>query len=344
MAHHTVTIKDIAKKLGISKSTVSRALRDHPNVKEETKKAVTALAAALDYHPDPVARGLLNKKTYILGVIVPNLSFPYFSLAVSGMQEIASKAGYQIMICQSNESYETEKAVIRTLTANRVDGLILSISIETREDAHIRELIRKKVPLVLFDRVIGDIPVPSVVMDNTDAAFRMTEHLIEQGYRRIAHIAGPESLLVSKQRVKGYTLALRKYGLPIDPELLIYKGFRIESGKEAAEALLGLPQPPDAIMAVSDSAAAGAIMAIESRGMRVPDDIAVSGFNNEVYTSFVKPPVTTVSLPMYDLGKEAIRLLLRQISHSEEPVSFEPRVLKSSLVIRESTRRKADTQ
>lgn len=344
MDHHAVTIKDIARKLGISKSTVSRALRDHPNVKEETKKAVTALADALDYRPDPVALGLLNRKTFTLGVIVPNLSFPYFSLAVSGMQEVASKAGYQIMICQSNESYETEKAVIRTLTANRVDGLILSISIETRDDSHIRELLRKKVPLVLFDRVLEEVNVPRVVMDNTDAAFRMTEHLILQGYKRIAHIAGPEALLVSHQRVRGYEVALKKYGIPLDRDLIIYKGFRIENGREATEALLQLSQPPDAIVAVSDSAAAGAMMVLEEKGLQIPRDVAVSGFNDEIFTSFVKPTMSTVSLPMYALGQEAIRMLLHQITHPEEPVSCTPKVLKSTLVLRESTRRKSDTE
>ncbi|MEZ4849210.1 MAG: LacI family DNA-binding transcriptional regulator [Bacteroidia bacterium] len=340
MIKRAVTIKDLAKKLGVSKSTISRALRDHPNVKEATRVAVQKLAKELNYQPDRLALGLVGHKTYSLGLVVPRIDFPYFSHAVSGAQEIASRAGYQIIICQSNESLETEKAVINTLLANRVDGLMISISIETEEYDHITDLQERGIPFVLFDRVIDCIKAPKVVMDNVDAAFRLVSHLIEQGYRRIAHIAGPRGLLVSEQRIKGYEQALRKYGLEYNPAWVIHSGFRVESGEQTTKQLLELNNRPDAIMAVSDSAAMGAVLAIEDAGLRVPDDIAVAGFNNEHFTRFVKPGLTTVSLPMYELGQQAVKMLLRQIEHPDGFKVPHPLTLKSHLIERGSTTRR----
>ena len=265
MNQRSVTIKDIARKLGISKSTVSRALRNHPNVKESTRQAVNQLAKEWDYRPDPVALGLLQKKTFAIGVVVPNISFPYFSHAVSGMQEIASKAGYQVMIGQSNENLETERAMIRTLASNRVDGMLISISIETNTFDHIYDLKKRNIPFVLFDRVFEEIEAPRIAMDNQDAAFKITEHLIRSGYRHIVHIAGPKSLLVSRQRLNGYKAALNKYSIPADENLVLHKGFRIDNGREAAKEILNFPKLPDAVLAVSDSAAVGAMKVFEEK-------------------------------------------------------------------------------
>ena len=191
-----ITIKDIARELGISKSTVSRALRGHPNVKEETRKIILAKAEELHYEPDQVALSLVSRKTHTIGMVVPDISFAYFSHALSGAQRVAAAAGYNVIICQTLESYETEKSVIRTLMSQRVDGLIISLSRETQDYDHISVLHQRGIPVVLFDRVFGSRVLPHVVVDNYMGAYEATKHLLDQGYRRIAHIAGPQWLLV----------------------------------------------------------------------------------------------------------------------------------------------------
>ena len=339
MGKRAITIKDLARRLGISTSTVSRALRDHPKVKESTKIAVQNLASELNYQPDRLALGLVGQKTFSIGMVVPKIDFPYFSHAVSGAQEIASKAGYQIIICQSNESLETEKSVISTLLANRVDGLLISISKETNQFDHIIQLQNRGIPFVLFDRVIESIHAPKVVMDNIEATYRIVYHLFKQGYQRIAHIAGPEGLLVSSQRIKGYKRALRQAGFEFRPEYIVHGGFRVEGGEKAVQKLLSLSQAPDAIVAVSDSAAIGAIKAIEASGLSVPGDIAVAGFNNELFARLVKPSLTTTALPMFELGQQAVKMLLRQIEYPDNFKIPEPKVLESHLIVRDSTRR-----
>ncbi|WNJ20857.1 LacI family DNA-binding transcriptional regulator [Pontibacter sp. G13] len=334
-----ITIKDIAKRLGISKSTVSRALRNHPNVKAETRAAVQALATELDYEPDMVALSLLNRQSFTLGVVIPRIEFPYFSLAISGAQEVASLAGYQLMICQTNESLETEQSVVRTLVASRVDGLMLSISGETDQFDHIAKLEKRGVPLVLFDRVFPGIQAPTVVMDNVKAGRIAAEHLLEQGYKRIAHIAGPDTLMVSHQRIEGIRQAHRKLGMEWPDELIFHQGFRVEDGRAVVPDMLNLPTPPDAIIAVSDSAAIGAKLALEERGISIPDQMGIIGFNNEQFTSYVKPELSSISLPMHEMGRMATKLLLHQISYPNDPPQEPHRVLPPALMARTSTAR-----
>lgn len=334
-----VTIIDIARKLGLSKSTVSRALRNHPHVKEATRIAVKSLAEKWDYQPDTIAQSMINRKTLTLGIVIPNVSFPYFSHTLNGVQEIASKAGYNLMICQSNESFEREKSVIQTLVSSRVDGLLLSISKETKTFDHIEALQKKGIPLVLFDRIAEPLTLPKVYINNVDASFQATEHLIKEGYQRIAHIAGPESLWVSHQRIKGYLDAHKAYGVNADPELIIFKGFRMEDGKCAAAKLMENASPPDAILAVSDSAAIGAKMELESQGFKIPEDVAIVGFNNEIIASIVQPGLTSVAIPMDNLGRTAAQMLLRQITYPHEVSGSEQKVLHAKLVIRASSLR-----
>ncbi|MEM6344501.1 MAG: LacI family DNA-binding transcriptional regulator [Bacteroidota bacterium] len=337
MNQHRITIKDLARELGISKSTVSRALRGHPNVKKETRDAVKALAEKLDYQPDQVALSLVHRRTFTIGVVVPNISFPYFSHALSAAEEVATAAGYQIILCQSQESFDTEKKVIQNLVSNRIDGLLLSISGETQDFEHIHNLRRKGVPVVLFDRVFGHGTFPQVLVDNFEAAYKVTKHLIEQGYRRIAHLAGPQRLLVSQQRLQGYLEALDEAGIEEDEALIVEKGFRREHGKQAVEQLLALPDPPEALLAVSDSAAIGAKIALEEKGLKVPNDMALASFNNEAYTEFVEPSITTVSFPMREMGAEAAKMLLAQLDSQEEKPEPEQLILSTELIIRKSS-------
>ncbi len=337
MNHQRITIKDLARELGISKSTVSRALRGHPNVKKETRDAVKELAEKLDYQPDQVALSLVHRRTFTIGVVVPNISFPYFSHALSAAEEVAAAAGYQIILCQSQESFDTEKKVIQTLVSNRIDGLLLSISGETQDFEHIHNLRRKGVPVVLFDRVFGHGTFPQVLVDNFDAAYKATKHLIQQGYRRIAHLAGPQRLLVSQQRLQGYLEALDEAGIEEDETLIVEKGFRRVDGKEAVEELMAMDNPPEALLAVSDSAAIGAKIALEEKGLKIPRDMALASFNNEAYTEFVEPSITTVSFPMRKMGAEAAKMLLAQLDSQEENPEPEQLILSTELIIRKSS-------
>lgn len=339
MRSKSVTLKDLARELGLSKSTVSRALRGHPKVKGETKSAVKALAEAWGYEPDLVARSLVQRQSFTIGVVIPRIEFPYFAMALGGAQEVASKAGYNLVICQSNESYETETSVIKTLVSSKVDGLLISISGETTAYDHIINIHQHRLPVVLFDRIIAGKAFPMVSMDNIKGAFLATEHLLEQGYRQIAHIAGPPELLVSRQRIQGYRQALQKWNIPFREEYLIPSGFRINNGEEAMQALLELETPPDAVLAVSDNAAVGAKQVIEARRYRIPQDMGLIGFNGEPLSEVVRPSLTTVSLPMSEMGRVSIRLLLKHIVHSEEAPAQETILLSPELMIRESSQR-----
>ncbi|MEL7340056.1 MAG: substrate-binding domain-containing protein, partial [Bacteroidota bacterium] len=256
----------------------------------------------------------------------------------------AAQAGYQLILCQSHESFETEKKIIQKLVASRIDGLLLSISGETQDFEHIHNLRRRGIPVVLFDRVFGHGTFPQVLVDNFEASFQVTKHLIEQGYRRIAHVAGPQKLLVSQQRLQGYLQALEEAGIEEEEELIVEKGFRRQDGREAIHELMRLAKPPEAILTVSDSAAIGAKAALEQLGLRIPNDVALASFNNEAYTEFVEPSITTVSFPLKEMGREAVNMLLSLLDADESEEKEEPQqtILSTDLVVRKSSIRATD--
>ena len=339
MRSRSVTLKDLARELGLSKSTVSRALRGHPKVSEKTRAAVVALAQERGYEPDLVARSLVQRQSFSIGVVIPRIEFPYFSMALSGAQEIASAAGYNVVICQSNESFETERSVIRTLVASRVDGLLISIAGETVDYDHILSIHQQRLPVVLFDRVVAGESLPMVAMDNVAGAFMATEHLLKKGYRRIAHISGPPELLVSRQRIQGYRKALQQAGILFREAYIVPAGFRIKNGQEAMQQLLALDERPDAVVAVSDNAALGAKQVIEAAGLQIPREMGLVGFNGEPLSEIVHPSLTTVALPMAEMGRVAMRLLLKYIVHGEEVPTSETITLPPKLIIRETSNR-----
>ena len=222
MKNTEATIRDIAIKLNISISTVSRALRGVADVNPATKKAVEEMAKRLNYEPNRVAQSLRIKRTNTLGIIVPEIALHFFSSAISGIQEEASRHGYSIMICQSLESYETEKQNVHMLASNRVDGMLISMSSETDDFRHIQQLVDKDIPVVLFDRVSESLPVSKVVVDDHDGAFKAVEHLVKTGCKRIAYIGGPTSFYISNQRKKGYLDALQQYGMGDNDQLIVH--------------------------------------------------------------------------------------------------------------------------
>lgn len=296
MKNTPVTIKDIARSLNISISTVSRALRGLPEIHPDTRNAVIKLAEELDYQPNQLAKNLAKSRTKTIGVIVPNLSYHFFSAMLNSIEEAALQAGYSVLVCQSNESYLREITNIQNLLRSQVEGFIISLSRDTDNYEHVERLARKNVPLVLFDRYVESIDVSKVIVDNEGAAFKATEHLIENGCRRIGFLAGPARLLLSNQRIKGYRAALEKHNLPADDQYVFHGDYTQENTILQTLALTSLPQPPDGLVTISDRVAYPAIYAMKQKGLRVPDDVAVVSFNNEPVSAFFSPSISSSTL------------------------------------------------
>src|SRR6186713_3283993 len=331
------TIKDIARKLNVSISTVSRALRDASDVSKETKNAVKALSEELNYQPNKFALSLQQKQTHTIGVIVPNLDYVLATM-VRGIDEVALEAGYTVMVCQSNESFGREIVNTKRLLDSLVDGFIISVSSETKVFDHLKKIQDKKMPMVVFDRVTPFLKAPGVRIDNEDGGWQATEHLIQQGYKRIAILAGPKNLDISNQRLNGYLKALKKNKMPIDENLIIYCDFDQHYAYIATKELLTMKKRPDAIFTISDRMAIGAMLAIKEKGLRMPQDMGLVGFNNEPVTSLVTPSISSVDQPAFELGKVAAKLFIEAMHHDEDMNHIEE-VLKPKLIIRESSQR-----
>lgn len=332
-----ITINDLAKRLQLSPSTVSRALRDHPDISQKTKDRVLAMAARTHYQPNLIAQSLQNRRSNNIGVIVPEIRNTFFSTVISGIEEVAYEAGYTIMVCQSNDTYEREVLNIQALAANRVAGMLVSTSQETIRFDHLQTIMRQGIPLVLFDRVAEDLRVSKVIVDDFEGAFTAVCHLIQRGKKRIAHIAGTPTLYVSRKRREGYEAALRAHDLPILQEYIVTGGYHEEDGRAGAEKLMSLPEPPDAIFTINDPVAIGAFMHIRDRDIKIPEDVALVGFSNNPNTALMRPRLTTVNQPAFEIGRTAASLLLQKIEGPVDNQETETVVLKTELVIRESS-------
>ncbi|AEI49031.1 LacI family DNA-binding transcriptional regulator [Runella slithyformis] len=337
MKKHQITIVDIARQLNISKSTVSRALTGHPRVSEKTKEAVLKLAGELDYQRNMLAINLMSSQSHTIGIIVPEFVTSFFPMVIMGAQEVASKAGYNVLISQSNESYETEVANAKVMLDNRVDGVLVSLTRETRNYDHLNVFQRKGIPIVFFNRVCDDMQVPKVVVDDYEGAFKAVEHLILTGRKRIAHLGGPTSLHVSKKRLEGYKDALRKYSQPIDQELILDYDLNLDKVKIYIKHLLDLPQPPDALFTINDPTAFEAMLFMKAKGIKIPEQIAVVGFSNNYGSTLIEPRLTTVAQPTHEIGQVAAQLLLDQINSDASEWKPIYRVLKTELLVRGSS-------
>jgi LacI family transcriptional regulator len=331
----SATIKDIANHLNIAPSTVSRALRDHPDISQERKDAIMKLAKKLDYHPNTIARSLKSNRTMTIGVIIPEIKHNFFSAALDGIEEATYKSGYTILVCKSNEDYQRELVNTRALVTNRADGLLVSIAQNTQNTDHFKNLLKRKIPLVFFDRVCENLNTSKVIMDDYNGAFKAVEHLIKSGYTNIAHLAGPKHLSISRQRLGGYCAALKKHGIPHREEYVIHAGMDDVDGEQGFNQLMKLDEPPKAVLAVNDPVALGIYMQMKKNGLKIPDDMAVVGFSDNPVSSLIDPPMTTVAQHPYEMGRRAAELLLEQMEQGE---SFKPKteVLNFDLIIRES--------
>mgnify|MGYP001338151288 CR=1 FL=1 len=336
MKNGLVTIKDIARELKISPSTVSRALKNHPDISEETKKAVNDLAAKLNYQPNAVALSLKQRRRSTIGIIIPEIVHYFFSSVISGIEDVAYDAGYNVIICQSNERYDREVANARTLLANRVDGILVSVSKETRDFSHFHNLKDNGVPLVFYDRVIPDFQADQIIIDDLDAAYRATKHLIEGGFSEIFHFAGPQNLLIGQQRRDGYLKALKETGLEIVNSRII-EADNFEKARLTVLNILENKLPIDGIFAVNDLTAIGAMQTLQKRGVKIPNEVAVVGFSDGRLSGITDPTLTSVDQHGYEMGSIATELLLKRIFSENRDYPFETKVLNANLIIRGSS-------
>ncbi len=331
-----VTIKDIAKELSISPSTVSRALKNHPDISEGTKRAVNELAQKLNYQPNAVALSLKQRRSNTIGVIIPEIVHYFFSSVISGIEDVAYDAGFNVIICQSNEKYEREVSNAKTLLANRVDGVLVSISKNTKDFKHLYNFHNNNVPMVFYDRIVPGLIADQVIIDDLGAAYRATKHLINSGRKRIAHFAGPQNLLIGQFRKDGYLKAIREAGLKTDEELII-EADTFEKARLAVMKLINSKKEMDGIFAVNDLTAIGAMQTLQKRGIIIPDEVAVVGFSDGRLSGITNPTLTSVDQHGYEMGTVATEMLLKRITSKEDDYPFETKVLNVDLIVRGSS-------
>ncbi len=331
-----VTIKDIARELGISPSTVSKALKGHPDISPATKKAVRALVEKWNYKPDPIALSLKSGQSKTIGVIVPEIVHYFFSTVISGIEDLAYNSGYHVMFCQSNESYEREVKAVNTLLSSRVDGILVSLCKLTEKFDHFRNITENGIPLVFFDRICDEIETDRVIVDDETGAYEGVKHLISTGCREIIHLSAPQNLLIAKNRKNGYIKALKESNLPVREENII-KCDTAEEARIIVPELIKRVRKPDGIFAVNDLTAAEAMRMVKMGGCKVPDNISIVGFTSGMISELTDPPLTSVEQHGYIVGKEAVRLLISSLENTHEK-NFQTIVIKTELVIKGSTR------
>lgn len=329
------TLKDIAELLDLSISSVSRALKDNPRISSFTREKVKRAAQELGYtHFEPQPQ-LSTEASNLIGVIVPKISYHLYAMAISGIENIAEKHGMHIIVCQSNESQEREKSLVEELINIGVKGVIVSLASETKNFFHFEKLKHKGIPLVFFNRECSEVNTHRVAIDNRMAAKDAVLHLIAIGCKKIAYLGGPDILQINQERVLGYKDALKQKEFNIDESLIKYSRFEKESALSAARELLYAPSFPDGILTFSDQMAINVMLAAKERGIKIPEQLSIIGFNNEPVDELLEPSLTSIDQPGYLMGQESAKLLLQPSTSFKN--GYEKKVLKSFLVIRNST-------
>jgi len=332
-----VTIKDLAEELGIAPSTVSKALKNHPDISQDTRKRVNDLAKLWNYYPNPIALSLRNSRTKTIGLIIPEIVHHFFSSVISGIEDVAYDAGYNVMIYQSNESYNRELIAVQALLNSRVEGMLISLSKETRNFDHLKDVLEHGVPVGMFDRVCEEIEADKVTVDDYQGAYSAVSHLIRSGCRRIAHLSGPPGLPIADFRRGGYLDALRDNNLEINRDLIIY----CDNFKHAlirTKQLMNLSEPPDAFFTVNEFTATGVVKSLYDLKIKIPDEVSVFAFSNGLITQVTNPALSTVDQHAYQIGQTSAQLLLDRLLNRQISRPFIHQVIKTELIIRESTR------
>ena len=333
------TIKDIANVLNISPAAVSKAMHDDSRISEKTKKAVKRVAKELNYQPNHLASALRSGKSNLVGVIVPRTNSNFFSSVIENMEGVLNKAGYNIIITQSNESFEKECKNIDTLLFTQVDGIIASMANETVDLSHYEKIKSKGIPLILFDRGENDLNVDYIGIDDYDSSHMIIEHLISKGCKRIAHIGGFRRTRIFNNRIRGFIDAIHKHNLPHDEDLIVESSLTLEDGRIKMQELLTLDNPPDAVYVASDYAALGALQVLNEQNIKVPEEMCLVGFGNEPFTSLVSPTITTVKQHSKQIGKIAAETFIKRIKAKNWKPKLEKNILKSELIVRNSSNR-----
>ncbi|MDN5200325.1 LacI family DNA-binding transcriptional regulator [Fulvivirgaceae bacterium BMA10] len=333
-----VTIKDVAKRLNVSVSSVSRAFNDKYDIKKETKELILRTAKEMGYHPNPIARKLMQQKSYNIGVVVPEFINEFFSETIIGIQDVLISKGYQVLIMQSNEHYENELMNVKTLSDNMVDGLIVSLSRETHNTEFYLKLLAEGYPIIFFNRINDSLPASKVIFNDFKWSFFATEHLIKQGFKKIYHLSGQNHLSLAKNRMKGFQKAIEKYDMSPEENRVIETGLLMDEGDKITQELIDNQDLPEAFSCVNDPVALGAMRALKRNKIKIPEEVGVVGFTETRLADLVDPSLTSVKQPTYEIGKTTAELLLKQINNgfkTPETVS-----LDGQLNIRASSVRK----
>ena len=334
-----VTIYDLARALNISVATISRALKDDPVVSKKTKKKIMDLAEEMGYRSNHFARNLRNRKTFMIGVIIPRVNSYFMSTVIAGIEKVTNEAGYNLIISQSSESAEKEVLSVKTMFNNRVDGLLVSLAYDTTDTSHFELFQRRSIPFLFFDRVAEDNRWTNVLIDNRKAGYEATSHLIAQGCRRIVHLTADSKSNVYIDRFLGYRQALSDNGIPYADELLIRNTLTQEAGADAAAIIRGMKHRPDGVFVANDNCAVGCLLALKRGGIRIPEEIAIVGFNNDPVSTVVEPNLTTINYPGYEMGVVAARNLIHHLSGMSSIDSTNTILLKADLIVRASSQR-----
>jgi DNA-binding LacI/PurR family transcriptional regulator len=331
-----VTLKNIADELGLSTMTVSRALNNKANVDEKTRKQILKKARKMGYSPNRIARSLVNSKTQTIGVVLPEISHSFFPDVVKGIEEAATHKKYQLFLTNSVEDHVREKQAIETLRSHRVDGLLISCAQSAEDNSYYKELVNTGLPVVFFDRSVENVGASCVVIDDIESSYKVTAHLIKLGYRRIGHLRGPEKVSIGSKRMKGFKKALADHGLEFKESRIAESGFLKAGGYRAMKELLSLPvySRPDAVVSVNDPVAYGAMQAVREAGLSIPEDVAITGFTDDVLAPLMDPPLTTIFQDGYQIGLLAAQKLINVIEKKD--FNIETIYIDTSLVVRSS--------
>ena len=337
-----ITIYDIASKLNISIATVSRALKDDPVVNKKTRKKVFKTAEEMSYRSNYFAKNLRSQKTNTIGVIVGRLTSNFQASVISGIENVANKYGYNLIISQSSEQYAKEVEGAKTLFNGRVDGLLVSLAFDTKNLDHFESFFKKDIPLVFFDRTMPHAKTISILIDNYESAYNATKHLIEQGCERIIHITAPSKQNVYSDRLRGYRQALEDHQIAFNKKNVIIGHLGFLDGAEAAEQILKMKPLPDGVFVANDNCAVGCMLALKKASIKIPDDIAFVGFNNDPVSEVIEPNLTTINYQGYEMGEVAANNLINHLQGNSSIQTTNTIILRSELIIRGSSQKKKE--
>lgn len=336
------TIYDIARKLNLSSATVSRALNDSESINKNTKKLVKDTAKQMGYRHNTLASSLRNQKTNTIGVLMHELNSSFITSVLAGIEKVTAETGYDIIIAHSSESLKKEIANVQNLFHKRVDGLIASLSNETKNLDHFQPFFDKKLPIVFYDRVDESSDTTKVIINNFKAAYDLTRHLLEQGCKNILLVTGSLDRNVYSERRRGYQAALKDFNIPYRKEWVLVKDLTNKMGEEAAMEALKMKPLPDAAFITHDFSAAAFMQTVRKHGVKVPEDMAIAGFNNDLVSKFVEPQLTTIDYPGRDMGEIAARTLVNHLKGISDLGLMKTIIIRSELIVRQSSQRRLE--